>query len=93
MSAEPPAKVLLFGNYPWNAVLKPRKGQGGVDDEEGMELDALPYVEKVERGLLQKSEERRKRLIQENWLPEGLERVKDWDAVLRWVAEDEKTRS
>jgi len=52
----------------------------------------LPYVEKVEKGLLKKSQERRKKLIAENWLPDGVERVKDWDAVLRWVEEDEKKR-
>lgn len=30
-------------------------------------------------------EERRRALIQEGWLPAGVERVRDWEAVVEWV--------
>jgi hypothetical protein len=99
--ADPPAKVLLFGQYPWNAVVRakktskyadsstPENGHGGVDitDEE---LDDLPYIEKSKRGLLERARERRKKMIQEGWIPEGVERVRNWEEVISWVARNEQ---
>lgn len=45
----------------------------------------MTYVELKERGLLAKRAERRRELIQRGWLPDGVERVKDWGAVIKWV--------
>jgi len=50
----------------------------------------MTYVEKAERGLLQKSAEMRKRLIAEGWLPDGVERVAVWEGVVSWVEEYEQ---
>jgi hypothetical protein len=97
--ADPPVRVLLFGDYPWNAVVKKVKSSipaagssraaGNGHGEAGEEdLDELPYVEKEKRGLLARSAERRKALIAEGWLPEGVKRVRDWNAVIKWVQEN-----
>lgn len=75
-NASPPAKVLLFGDYPWNAV---------VLHDEGQAEDTMTYVELKEAGLLEKRAERRKKLIEEGWLPDGVERVRNWDEVIAWV--------
>jgi hypothetical protein len=75
-NALPPAKVLLFGDYPWNAVV--------AHDAEQPE-DTMTYVELKEAGLLEKRAERRKILIEEGWLPKGVERVRSWDEVSAWV--------
>jgi len=72
----PPAKVLLFGDYAWNAV---------VQHDEGEPEDTMTYVELKEAGLLEKRAARRQSLIQEGWLPEGVERVRTWDEVIAWV--------
>lgn len=76
-SASPPVKVLLFGDYPWNAIVH----KHGDEQSE----DTMTYVELEKRGMLEKRAERRKQLIQRAWLPEGVERVKDWNAVISWV--------
>jgi hypothetical protein len=75
--ASPPARVLLFGDYPWNAIVH--------QPNRLTEEDKLTYVEKEKRGILDRAQERRKELIAEGWLPQGVERVKDWDEVVRWV--------
>jgi hypothetical protein len=77
-NSSPPAKVLLFGDYPWNAVV-----QHGEEEPE----DTMTYVELQEAGKLEKRAERRKHLIHEGWLPQGVERVRDWNAVIAWVEE------
>ncbi len=81
-TAIPPCKVLLFGRYPWNAVVH--------DPEQSIPEDSLPYYEKAEQGLLEESERRRQKLIQQGWLPHGVERVSDWEEVVQWVKEYEK---
>ena len=75
-NASPPAKVLLFGDYPLNAV---------VAHDEGQPEDTMTYVELKEAGLLEKRAERRKKMIEEGWLPEGVERVRSWVQVIAWV--------
>jgi hypothetical protein len=72
----PPAKVLLFGDYAWNAV---------VQHDEGQPEDTMTYVELKDAGLLEKRAIRRKRLVEEGWLPDGVERVRNWDEVIAWV--------
>lgn len=47
--------------------------------------DSMTYVELEKRGLLEKRAERRRGLVQKGWLPDGVERVKNWDAVIKWV--------
>lgn len=47
--------------------------------------DSMTYVELEKRGMLEKRAKRRRELIQRDWLPEGVERVKNWDAVVKWV--------
>lgn len=47
--------------------------------------DSMTYVELENRGLLEKRAARRRELVQRGWLPEGVERVKDWPAVIKWV--------
>lgn len=79
----PPAKVLLFGDYPWNAVVQ--------HDQEEPE-DTMTYVQLKESGRLEKRAERRKKLIQEGWLPEGVERVRNWGEVIEWVKRSEQGR-
>jgi len=45
----------------------------------------MTYVELKEAGLLEKRAERRKKMIEEGWLPKGVERVRSWDEVIAWV--------
>ena len=47
----------------------------------------MTYKDKEARGggLLREAEERRKEVVQKGWLPEGVERVRDWEEVVRWV--------
>lgn len=87
--ADPPVHVLLFGEYPWNAIV-PRKDRPADDPLADPEDDRMTYKDKERLGLLAKSEERRRRLIEEGWVPKGVERVKDWDAVVRWVEAKEQ---
>ena len=75
--ASPPVRVLLFGDYPWNAIVH--------RPELLTEQDKLTYVEKEQRGLLDAAAERRKQQIEEGWLPHGTERVRDWEDVVSWV--------
>jgi hypothetical protein len=79
----PPAKVLLFGDYPWNAV---------VQHDEGEPEDTMTYVQLKESGRLEKRAEKRKKLIAEGWLPEGVERVSNWGEVIEWVKKFEQAR-
>ena len=76
-SASPPVKVLLFGDYPWNAVVH----KDGDDAPE----DLMTYVELEKQGLLEKRAKRRREQMKSGWLPDGVERVKDWNAVIEWV--------
>jgi hypothetical protein len=56
-----------------------------VQHDEGQPEDTMTYVELKDAGLLEKRAVRRKRLVEEGWLPEGVERVKNWDEVIAWV--------
>jgi hypothetical protein len=76
-NASTPAKVLLFGNYAWNAVMIPH--------EEREPEDTMTYVELKQRGLLEKRQARRREKIKEGWLPSGVERVANWEEVIMWV--------
>ena len=78
-TAIPPVRVLLFGKYPWNAVI-PRPAH----------QDSMTYIEKERRGLLQDSEDMRATLVREGWLPDGVERVAEWEDVVRWVEHNER---
>jgi hypothetical protein len=73
----PPAHVLLFGTYPWNAVVH--------RPENAVAEDKMTYVEKEARGVLDKFAQRRQDAIKEAWLPEGVERVGNWQEVVQWV--------
>lgn len=84
VNASPPCKVLLFGSYPWNAIVR--------NPHDTIDLDGLSYGEKEQRGLLEESAARRKELMEKGWLPDGVERVKDWEAVMEWVKAFEKRR-
>lgn len=70
-------KVLLFGAYPWNAVVR--------SPESTFPIEKMTYVAKKEKGLLGESEKLRKDKIQKGWLPEGVIRVNGWNDVLKWV--------
>ncbi|TYJ53448.1 hypothetical protein B9479_005945, partial [Cryptococcus floricola] len=72
-----PTKVLLFGTYPWNAIVH--------TPETTLPVEKLTFVAKQERGLLEEAERVRRGKIGEGWLPEGVERVAGWGEVVRWV--------
>lgn len=79
-AADPPAKVLLFGEYPWNAEIIPHDGDCAAHPH-----DKLIYVEREEQGLVEECKERREKRIELGWLPDGVARVKDWNAVVAMV--------
>ncbi|WVQ99221.1 hypothetical protein IAU59_006353 [Kwoniella sp. CBS 9459] len=81
---EGPTKVLLFGNYPWNAVVH--------NPLTKTELEGMTYLEKEQKGLLDEYEKLRQRKIEAGWLPDGVRRVGDWQAVVRWVEEFDAAR-
>lgn len=56
-----------------------------MQHNEGEPEDTMTYVELQEAGLLEKRAIRRKKLIEEGWLPKGVERVRNWDEVVAWV--------
>lgn len=53
--------------------------------EERQPVDTMTYVELQKQGLLEKRQSRRRDKIAEGWLPNGVERVRDWDEVIKWV--------
>ena len=73
-NSDPPVKVLLFGDYPWNAIVHRPETQ-----------ETMTYVEQARRGLLEETEQRRQQLIREGWLPDGVIRVANWDGVIQWI--------
>ena len=75
--ATPPCRVLLFGAYPWNAIVH-RPSDTRPEEK-------TTYLEKEQRGLLAESGARRREMVAEGWLPDGVERVRDWDEVVAWV--------
>lgn len=79
--ADPPAKVLLFGSYPWNAEIVPPSGEGAKDAE-----DEIIYVDAAAQGKLATRAARRKARIDRGWLPAGVTRVKDWEAVVEFIS-------
>ncbi|KAL7421764.1 hypothetical protein Q5752_003535 [Cryptotrichosporon argae] len=80
--ASPPVRVLLFGAYPWNAVI--------ADPAAAHPDDALTYVERRDAGLDGAYRVRRAERVARAWLPAGVERVPDWDAVIAWVERFER---
>ncbi|WVR07247.1 hypothetical protein IAU60_004288 [Kwoniella sp. DSM 27419] len=80
-----PVKVLLFGDYPWNAVVH--------DPTQKTELQSLTYNEKEKRGLLEEYERVRTGKIQEGWLPQGVQRVSSWTQVVAWVEDWERSQA
>ena len=80
--ADPPVKVLLFGQYPWNRIVYRPQNHKAVDD--------MTFVEREEAGLLEEGEKRRESLIKEAWLPSTVERVDNWEGVVSWVEKWEK---
>ena len=79
-NADPPAPVLLFGSYPWNAEIVPPHGECAAHPH-----DKLIYIEREELGLLDECKERRNMRIEKGWLPPGVTRVKNWDEVVAFV--------
>jgi hypothetical protein len=43
------------------------------------------YVQLEERGWVDAMDKKRQALVDEGWLPKGVERVKDWRGVVEWV--------
>lgn len=84
-AADPPARVLLFGSYPWNAEIVPPHGECAAHPH-----DKLIYIEREEQGLISDCDARRTMRIEEGWLPEGVTRVRNWDEVVAHVASLEK---
>jgi hypothetical protein len=78
--ADPPAPVLLFGEYPWNVEIVPPHGECAAHPH-----DKLLYLEREERGIVDECRARREMRIDHGWLPKGVTRVKDWNAVLQFV--------
>ncbi|WWD17491.1 hypothetical protein CI109_101932 [Kwoniella shandongensis] len=72
-----PTKVLLFGNYPWNAIVH-------VPDQL-QPLEKMTYLQKQENGLVEEYERLRKEKIERGWLPDGVVRVGGWENVIHWV--------
>ncbi|KAL1413597.1 hypothetical protein Q8F55_001372 [Vanrija albida] len=80
-AADPPERVLLFGGWPWNVSIVPPDGEGAAHPD-----DKKLYVELAkEDGGLAAAAERRAVRIKRGWLPKGVERVADWNAVVDWV--------
>lgn len=79
-AADPPAPVLLFGTYPWNAEIVPPHGECTAHPH-----DKLIYVDREEQGILVECLERRNMRIDHGWLPEGVTRVHDWNEVVKFV--------
>lgn len=46
----------------------------------------------MSKGLLAEEEEKRRKEVEEGWLPDGVERVRDWRGVISWVEELERRR-
>jgi hypothetical protein len=84
-AADPPARVLLFGSYPWNAEIVPPHGECAAHPH-----DKLIYIERQEQGVIPECKSRRAMRIDHGWLPEGVTRVLDWEAVLAHVEGLEK---
>ncbi|WWC70412.1 uncharacterized protein I206_104363 [Kwoniella pini CBS 10737] len=80
-------KVLLFGNYPWNAII-----HGDPSDIESP-LEKMTYFEKLKNNKLEEYENIRKHKIEKNWLPPGVERVSNWENVFEWVESFDNKRS
>ncbi|GMK58224.1 hypothetical protein CspeluHIS016_0502560 [Cutaneotrichosporon spelunceum] len=80
-AAEPP-RVLLFGNYPWNAEI--------VAPGEAHPHDKLIYIDCEECGHLPARHQRRQARIARGWLPDNVSRVSDWNAVVEWVEGHER---
>lgn len=75
---QPAKTVLLFGSYPWNAEVRPPHVEPHPDESK-------TYVELEAEGKLYEARERRRQRIEHGWLPEGVMRVKDWEAVVEFV--------
>ena len=86
--ANPPVPCLLFGSYAWNAAIREPGSHRHPDDKE-VEEGGMTYKQKEEKdpALIRQAEERRREVVSKAWLPEGVERVRDWDEVVRWVKE------
>lgn len=78
-AAEPP-RVLLFGDYPWNAEVVPPSGPGAAHED-----DKLIYIEAEKLGRLEERAARRKERIERGWLPDNVQRVKNWEGVVSWL--------
>lgn len=76
-SADPPVRVLLFGEYGWNRVV--------LRQEERAREDGMTYVDLEREGKLEDMEKKRDERVREGWLPRGVERVSGWEQVVHWV--------
>ncbi|OCF60381.1 hypothetical protein L486_00014 [Kwoniella mangroviensis CBS 10435] len=81
---EGPTKVLLFGDYPWNAIVH--------DPLKKSPIEGMTYHEKQEKGLLDEYEDLREQRIKDGWLPPGVERVGNWGKVIEWVESFDNAR-
>ncbi|WVO16370.1 hypothetical protein L204_104045 [Cryptococcus depauperatus] len=76
-------RVLLFGNYPWNTIVR--------SPETSLPIENMTFVERQDKGLLEEYSKLREQRIKEGWLPKGVVRVGDWEDVIRWVEKFEET--
>jgi len=74
--------VLLFGKYGWNRVI--------LAAETSDEIDQATYVEWEAKGLMGEVEERRRRRVEEDWVPDHVKRVDDWEGVVGFLEKWEK---
>lgn len=79
-AAPDPPRVLLFGEYPWNAEIVPPEGEGAKHPDDG-----LIYTEAEKLGKLEERKARRNVRVQRGWLPPTVTRVRGWEDVVRWV--------
>lgn len=100
--ASPPVRVLLFGAYPWNAVVHQRHHHHNHDlddlDRKASQGSRIPepedewtYTQLKDNGWVEAMDEKHAKLVREDWLPEGVERVRNWEEVISWVAKYEQT--
>lgn len=75
--ASPPVQVLLFGQYGWNEVV--------LRQEDRHREDKMTYVELEAQGEMDAALRKREERLKEAWLPQGVERVRDWKEVVRAI--------
>ncbi|KAI9639630.1 HAD-like domain-containing protein [Dioszegia hungarica] len=88
LHSSPPVQCLLFGTYGWNASI-PSPDVPIHPDDRALDDGGLTYLEKEAKGALGESEERWEEARKRGWVPDGVERVADWEGVVEWVKKRE----